>query len=293
LLFKKQNIKIIPISLCLLTLLSIYGPQSAFTVSMYSQRQMVINFFKKHNGFKDGKLSPVDSTKINMQECSIGVGRLSYFIYHYDLKALQPYFKRDLNIVIDSLAKQKDAYDNSSVDREELRVLKYQWAKKKLGLNHFDIYFAYNDTKEVTAEQYLFYKKGNIIIVKNYDIMLDNYESTDSLVSKYNGLEIMQTNINRKSYVLKINNEILRFEPVQIVSKLLADSVNMSIYHQKNSDAPYAPHQYDLPATFMEITQETTNYKVTLIFERINFERKLKGTPVITSTMGKYLIKIK
>ncbi|MBB6237044.1 hypothetical protein HDC90_001661 [Pedobacter sp. AK013] len=34
---KKQNIKVIPISLCIISLLATYGPQSAFSVSKYSQ----------------------------------------------------------------------------------------------------------------------------------------------------------------------------------------------------------------------------------------------------------------
>lgn len=296
LLFKKQNIKIIPISLCVLTLFSIYGPQSAFTISMYSQRRMVVNFFKKHNGFKDGKLVAVDSTKIGKREGGVAVERLSYFIYKYDLNALQPYFKRDLNIVADSLGKQKGKYTNLIVDRDELRGYKFDWAKKQLGLHYFDTYFAYSDTtgtEGALAEQYLFLKKGNIVVIKDYDVMLDNYESTDSLISKYNGIEILQTNINRKSYVLKINNEVLRFEPIQIVNQLLADSVKMAIYHQKNDEMPYGPHEYDLPEAFMQITQETDRYKAILKFERINFERKSKEVPVVTSTLGKYLIKIK
>jgi membrane-bound metal-dependent hydrolase YbcI (DUF457 family) len=51
---KKQNIKLIPISLSILTLLSIYGPQSAFQVSMYSQRRILVEVFKKNNAFKNG-----------------------------------------------------------------------------------------------------------------------------------------------------------------------------------------------------------------------------------------------
>jgi hypothetical protein len=296
LLVKKHNIKIIPISLCILTLLSIYGPQSAFTMSMYSQRGMVLSFFKKHNAFKDGRLVPVDSTKIGKREGGVAVERLSYFIYKYDLNALQPYFKRDLNIVADSLGRQKGKYTNLTVDRDELRGYKFDWAKKQLGLHHFEIYYAYGDTtgtEEPMAEQYLFYKKGNITVVKDYDIMLDNSESTDSLVNKYRGMEIMQTNIDRKSYVLKINGEMLRFEPIQIIDNILVDTAKMAIYHEKKNDIPDMEHEYDLPEAFMQITQETDRYKVTLKFERINFERKPKEGNVITSTMGKYLIKIK
>lgn len=294
--FRKQNIKIIPISLCILTLFSIYGPQSAFTISMYSQRRMVINFFKKHNGFKDGILMPVDSTKISKREGGQAVERLRYFVYQYDLNALQPYFKRDLKRVSDSLGKQKGKYTNLIVDRDELRGYKFDWAKRQLGLHHFEIYYAYGDTTDTEksrTEQYFFYKKDNITVVKDYDVMLDDYASSDSIVSNYNGLKIMQTNINRKSYILKINDETLRFEPNQIINKMFADTIKMAIYSQKENDIPYMHHEYAFPANFMQITNETPGYKVTLIFERIDFERKANGLPVINSTNGKYLIKIK
>jgi hypothetical protein len=143
------------------------------------------------------------------------------------------------------------------------------------------------------AEQYFFYKKGNILVVKDYDIMLDSYESSDSLVNDYKGLKIMQSSINRKSNFLKINDEVLRFEPVQIINKLLADTAKMAIYQEKKNDIPYMHHEYNLPEAFMQIIQETDRYNVTLTFDRIDFERKPKGAPVVTSAVGKYLIKIK
>src|SRR6185437_825577 len=43
LLSQKQNIKVIPVSLCILALLSVYGPQSAFSVSRYSQMHLLTN----------------------------------------------------------------------------------------------------------------------------------------------------------------------------------------------------------------------------------------------------------
>jgi hypothetical protein len=294
LLFKKQNIKLIPMSLALLTLLSIYGPQSAFTVSMYSQRRIVVNFFKKHNAFKDDKLVPVDSTKLSKVEGGKAVEQLSYFVDKYDLLALQPYFKKDLQLVGDSLigTNKKDRY----FSRYELREVKYEWVKKKLGLNHFEKYYAYGDTtgtEEAMANQYFFYHKDNITVVKDYDIMMDNDLSADSVIDNYNGIKLMQTNVNQNVYILKINNETLRFEPVQIVDKLIADTAKMKTFDKGNSDNPYSPHEYDVPATLMQMSKETAAYKVTLVFDRINFDRKPKGKPIITSAGGKYLIKIK
>ena len=94
LLFKKQNIKLIPVSLCILTLLAIYGPQSAVSVSMYSQRRIIIRFFEKYKAFKDGKLMPVDSNKVSKIDGSRVVANLDYFISKYDILPLQPYINK-------------------------------------------------------------------------------------------------------------------------------------------------------------------------------------------------------
>lgn len=298
LLFKKQNIKIIPVSLTILTLLTVYGPQSAFTVSMYSQRNMVLSFFKKHNGYKNGKLIPVDSTKISLQEGSLGANRLNYFVFHYDLAGLQPYFKRDLNVIADSLSKQKDAYDNFTVDREALRELKYRWAKKQLGLNRYsDYYYRYAGNENETQENsyYSFSLNNNITIVKGFDIELNIDHIKDTVVNNYNGIKITQTNLaNKKGYMLKLNNQILQFDPYDIVNKMIADTTKLEKYHtRRGEETPYTVKNYDLPVNQMQITKETANYVVTFQFSNIYFERSEKEVPKVSSIDGKYLIKIK
>lgn len=297
LLFKKQNIKLIPISLCVLTLLSIYGPQSAFTVSMYSQRRMVVDFFKRHNGFKGGKLVPVDSMKIDMQEGSLGASRLNYFIYHYDLTGLQPYFVKDLNIVSDSLAKQKNDYDNLLVDREGLRVLKYQWAKKQLGLNRFTDYL-YFEGELVTSGQigYVFTQKNYITVVTGYDIVLANEHTADSVVYNFNGLKIMQTQIanistSRLIYTLRLNNETLRFDPFEVVNKIVVDTAKMKTYLVKEDSE--TSRKYELPGDLIRITKETPAYTVAFQFNEIYFDLPKKGGPIVRGGRGQYLIKIK
>jgi hypothetical protein len=298
LLFKQQNIKIIPISLCVLTLLSIYGPQSAFTMSMYSQRGMVVSFFKKHNAYKDGKLMPVDSMKINMSEGSLGASRLSYFIFHYDLSGLQPYFNRDLNIVADSLAKQKGDYGNILVDRDGLRALKYQWAKKQLGLGRFSDFFdpyAGEEGKMYRNNEYVFNLDNNITIVKSFDIELSNDRSADTVVNNYGGIKITQIHlVNKQGCILKLNDQIVQFDPSDIVNKMITDTTRLEKYRvQQDKETLYTAKAYELPVNLMRITKETANYIVVFQFSDIYFESFEKKRPDVSNFAGKYLIKIK
>lgn len=292
LLFKKQNIKVIPISLALLTLLSIYGPQSAFTVSMYSQRRIVVDFFKKHNAFKDGKLIAVDSTKINKAEGGKAVEQLSYFVDKYDLSALQPYFKTDLQHVSDSLVEANK--DNLYFSRYELRGAKYNWVKKKLGLNRFEKYYANGDTTLTDEyDRYSFYHDDNVTPVKDYDIMLGNYQGEDSVTTSYKYIKLTRINTDQGVFILKINGEIFRFEACQLAKKLIEDTTKIKAFDKGKSDLPYYAHEYHLPAALMQMSKETPAYKVTLVFERIDFNRKPKDTTIVASGMGNYLIKIK
>ncbi|AYL98562.1 DUF4153 domain-containing protein [Mucilaginibacter celer] len=296
LLFKKQNIKLIPMSLAVLTLLSIYGPQSAFTTSMYSQRRMVVSFFKKHNAFKNGYLVPVDSTKISKLQGGQAVDRLSYFVDKYDLVALQPYFKRNLQLVADSIAGKKDAEGDLTYYRSGLRDAKYEWAKKTLGLNRFEKYYAYGDTTghgEAIDNEYFLYQKNNITVVKDYDFMLSTDQSADSVINNYNGMKIMQTHIDQKVFILKVNDESFQFEPIQIVNKLVADTVKMKAFGRKENSQLYATQTYDVPAYLMQITKESPRYKVSLLFDEITFKRKLKGKLELLAVSGQYLVKVK
>ncbi len=57
-----QNIKIIPVSLCMLTLLCIWGPQSASSISLQSQMSRLIALFEKNKAYASDKFSPLPTT---------------------------------------------------------------------------------------------------------------------------------------------------------------------------------------------------------------------------------------
>ena len=62
LLSRSQNIKVIPISLCIVALISVWGPQSATYISMRSQMNALISVFEKNNAYADGIFNTLPST---------------------------------------------------------------------------------------------------------------------------------------------------------------------------------------------------------------------------------------
>jgi hypothetical protein len=267
--FKKQNIKLIPISLCVLTLLSVYGPQSAFSVSMYSQRRIIVKFFEKHNAFKDGKLMPVDSTKIGRKEASDGVRALQYFVSKYDLSPLQPYLTKNLKAVSDSIGKLKSTYGNeyTLAGREELRDFKYTWLKKHLGLGQFDPYY-YGGYKESPIDDYEFMATSQIRDIKGYDLSFKSNLSGDTITDKLDATTITQIVIDKKVYILKINDESFRFSTDEITQGFMKDLKKLAPYKKEKEEYDYTII-YKLPANMLSITRLGRKFDVKIQFERI------------------------
>ncbi|WPU94624.1 DUF4153 domain-containing protein [Mucilaginibacter sabulilitoris] len=292
LLFKKQNIKLIPVSLCVLTILAIYGPQSAFSVSMYSQRRIIVQFFKNNNAFKNGKLIPVDSTKISNKVGSHAVANLEYFISHYDLAPLQPYFKKDLAAVADSLGKLKSKGDYGLVGRYELRNEKLEWAKNYLGLHKFkSYYFAGMDTVDNHPE-YQINTQGITRDVKGYDLIFNTGYQADTVNDKFNDLTIQHVTLANKVCRLTINNETLKFNTQDLAKKLIVDTKQLEKYRQHADEDEYQ-RIYSVPVDLISVTQETPNYKVRFIVDNMHFRLFKNDKPEVTSLTFMYLIKQK
>jgi hypothetical protein len=291
LLFKKQNIKLIPVSLCILTLLAIYGPQSAFSVSMYSQRRIIIKFFEQNNAFKNGKLMPVDSTKIGKDDGSRAVAKLNYFISHYDILPLQPYFNKDLTAVADSLSKQKGrANDGLPVDRYELRNVKYEWAKKYLGLNRFVLYYYREDPNERPLI-YQINAQSVVRDVKGYDFIFNAGNFADTLTVKFNGLTIKHAMLTNKVCKLTISNETIKFNLQNLTERLIADTVKLETHHLKTKDNEYQ-NNYAIPTDQLSLAGQTAHFDVKLEIDNMGFILKNKK-PEINSVSFTYLIKQK
>ena len=293
LLFKKQNIKLIPVSLCIITLLAIYGPQSAFSVSMYSQRRIIIRFFEKYKAVKAGKLMPVDSSKVSKIDGSHAVANLDYFISKYDILPLQSYINKDLILVTDSLGKKKSEFYQGSVsDRYKLRIDKVEWAKNYLGLHRFEPYYRGQEDDATAINGYTFTSNGNITVIKGYDLSLAADNSTDTVVNNYSGIKITQINPNNQKRMLKLNNDIFRFDMEALARKLVADSAQMEKYLQHTNEN-YMPKTYNLPRGMLALSQETAQYQVTFMAESIQYNPQGGKTLHVTFAPGTFLIRIK
>jgi len=102
LLAKKKTIKIIPLTLCLVALLTSFGPWGAYGVSKSSQISRLTKLLQANELLEAGKLVPAKNevSKDDRKEISAA---FDYLIDRHHLEAVSPWFDGDLAAKIDSI----------------------------------------------------------------------------------------------------------------------------------------------------------------------------------------------
>lgn len=290
---RKQNIKLIPISLCVLALLTVYGPQSAMSVSSYSQKSTLEHIFKRYQAYKNGLLLPVDSNKMSQKDGSRAVGIIEYLIEHDDLDALQNYFKQDLNKVSATLARQKSRWRTGlQVTRSELQENKIDWVKKQLNLQRFDRW-GFEDTTLYT-KTHTFYSlhssDENFARVSGYDYILDVSNSVaDTNANTYyiNRTPVTEKYLSKNLYLLKIDTQQVVFDVNSWLTATISDTDSLERFRQAKNE-----HSYILPAEKLTITKKVGQHKVTFKIKLLSYDVNEKSSKKdISYINASYLIK--
>lgn len=89
LLSKRQDIRVIPISLCIVTLLTVYGPQGAFAVSKASQKNQLKELFGKYDALKNQRLTPISKPVDSADRARIA-NIVNYLVVNHGLESIKP-----------------------------------------------------------------------------------------------------------------------------------------------------------------------------------------------------------
>lgn len=284
LLSRKQNIKVIPMSLFALALFAAYGPQSAFSVAAYSQRRILANIFKKYGAYHDGKLTSLAKAKADSADGFKAVDKVTYFVYENDLRGLQPCIAKDLDKVIDSITHIRDTTVSEGyhvrlvigkgkkatfIDEYEVKSREQDWMKTYLGLNGYDHSYDY------TNYSYAFNARNKLLLTTSgYDYALgfDNMisDTGSTVVLKNANLKIKQTVSADRIYTLVINKDKVSFDVKAIADSLLKKRGDFKGYGYPDTDNLHATI-FNLPNELLSFTKQTANYKITCQFERVTF----------------------
>jgi len=135
---KSQNIMIIPFSLCLVTVFSVYGPQGAFSTSKRSQIDELKQLFGKHESLEGEKVIAL-KIKPEKEDMARMLNIVDYLVNMHGLESFSPILKQNLGKVEDSLLAItiEKKYDPRS-SRWEIRSRQKLWLYTYLNLEPDD-----------------------------------------------------------------------------------------------------------------------------------------------------------
>lgn len=168
---KKENIKLIPISLCTIALLSSFGPWGVFSVSNNSQMHQLEKLLTDHKALKDGKLN-----KDSIKTIPDSVSRRAESIVRYLVGAdatdkLQPWIKQNLDSLSDSNSYSRYSY----LSYEESETIMAFMGFSNYSVHQNDYYNGANNGL-ATISYYITYESGtavNNMEVRGYDYVSD------------------------------------------------------------------------------------------------------------------------
>ncbi len=238
---KKDNIKVIPISLCILALLSTYGPQSAFSVSRLSQTERLKKMMKA-----DDALAKRERPRI-----------VRYLVKNHGLTSLQSFTKVDLSALSEQM---EEKTDRSKQSRYEYRAKLLDTAFALLKIDKTPPGAVRDFVELVSKNIYVVDVKGYdyVIPVERYPLnteyqvngeMLKITKKNQTFGVKYNDRPELILNIGstianfEKSYLeeqteLPENGLQLKAETQQLIINLMITKLTLNLNGDAKPDRP-------------------------------------------------------
>ncbi|MGY4537471.1 hypothetical protein ACVW0P_001890 [Mucilaginibacter sp. UYNi724] len=296
LLSKKQNIKVIPISLCIVAFLSIYGPFNAFKISNYSQMQVLKKIFKKYNAVKDGYLIPIHNASLTSNDGNKAVEQLNYLVSSQGLEAVQAYIKKDLAHITDSLNGLRDSSDRKApIARYELSAKKVRWVKNYLGLSKYT--GLYWDGSEIGKEDNDLPKNFHVSVDHKYVTSVTGFDYSMELKDVYSdvftdtigNLKIKQDVTNKNIWVLTVNDKKVLFNLPELLNSAIKASGQKG---EKVEDQSLT--NYLLTEDQLTFNKEIPGYLIALKINNIEYNYyKTEGYSISGGLSASFLIKKK
>ncbi|MGB0888254.1 MAG: DUF4153 domain-containing protein, partial [Vicingaceae bacterium] len=287
----KNNIKFIPISLCVMMLLMSFGPWGMFSVSERSQANRLEQLLTNHGILKDGKIvneqtitidsnyykqefkypnSELVNDSINNEIKSI----IDYMNDFHGFNAVKDWYKTDYDIAIKNYNKEKERWNRINEAELFMRALGLQYRHRYSSNNHK--YFSYSATH-----------KNKVTDIKNYDYLINidhnyNYNNNNRIYPfKAKGLDYTVVSPRDSIFNLSINQG--KNTLITLSLKELKDSLI------KKYDKNYTPN---LPQDELTISLENENIACKFIIRNISFNTS-NNKVLLDNVYGKLLLKVK
>lgn len=289
----KQNIILIPVSLCILTLIGVYGPLSAFSIAKQSQLKQLKQLLAKNGAIAGGKMMYIKNKPDTADTDRLrDVSR--YLISNYGLESLQPLMKQDLTEVSDSIKaginkKMAGRYRSSKWEQSEAE---YKWLYKNYKLPVNFEYVAAEEVFNVVAEN------ADVVPLGDADFLIDfGYYRDSTYSNKLDDNKKLFYHVKDTIFNVRLQNQRLRINLVDMISGIDAkikkgdlkknpsfETENVEVAEQLDNDASV------LPRSILTHRFELGGYGFTVLFNRLRYVKTEKGY-IINDCNGVILLK--
>ena len=263
LLSKKENIKVIPISLCLIAFLSSFGPWGAFSVSERSQVNRLENLLEKNKILVEGKIKKSES-EVSSEDADQINSIVKYLDKAHGYHEIKPWFTQNLDSAFTSA--DSNIYVNKSAIVLKLMGLKSTGYDSMDGEDRLYFYSDWNDSYKISGY--------------DYHTSFNSYDNNAKLDIENDSLKL--------SYLAGSNIYIFKKEEKII----LAASFNDFFKNLKKVEREKDSGNDKISKEKMTFEIENNSLKVKFMFNNISGEIKNDRVNII-SMQGSLLLKIK
>lgn len=227
---KNPKIKFIPISMCLAGLFSIAGPQSANSISKYSQLSRFETYMQNP-----------DHKKLTFEQEQDLSSIVSFLESNYGIEVMVPYAKTKL----EALLKKEKSPSDSAI----MKALGYEYksAYDKKDSKNDDFYYYYYDNNQNTVENIRGYDMS--FNLSSYD---KNFECKDCI------------KIDNKNYSVSSTVEDYGFK-----LQINQDNIPLEISAFVNKNPEFETYDYNSNKRITQVT-ETPKYKILITYLSAN-----------------------
>lgn len=263
---KKKNIKVIPMSLFVLALISAFGPLSSINISVKSQMKRLVDVAEKNEFWSEGKLVPLaDGKKLSDVDAEVVWSTVDYIIDAEGVESL----KEITSLDVDGLMQKHGRYSTADAVLTELKIEYSRYGNYASERMEFHFYSnSYNAPLKVEGYTYQFdvnfYVSGNS---EEKEIVLDS-----------GNVLLLDLDYGR----LRVTSK----ETSAVLFNVNLDPLVKKIYLQYHKDGGVVPQED------MMLEVSSVDHKMKLVFNNLNGQMKVDGNvKVLNSFEAKVLFK--
>ncbi|MBK7683167.1 MAG: DUF4153 domain-containing protein [Bacteroidetes bacterium] len=242
-----KNIKVIPMSLFFVALLSGFGSWNAFTVSKNSQSNRLLAFADQYGMLKDQKMVPLSKGMFIPDSVLVEISSITYYLIStHGIESMKPLLAQN----IDSLSIESGRYDLARKIMAKLNLEYTNGFESKIDqLKRFN-YACQDNTDPIDVKGYSFYK--------SFDFYYEGDKFSPELKIDSTRWLVLSFNVDKQILSCKLNDGAeLKYDMNTLAEKLFAN---------------YSNSNYSIPQQDLTIFFESEEYKCKILFKSIEGE---------------------